>query len=204
MANVYGMGAGGGMWCPPYYGLPSGAMGPGYMGGPMGPMGMGMGPMGWSPYGFGPGPGYGFGPMTWGGTYPGFYGGMMGPGFYAPGYMGGGTPSDEQIKEMIYDSIDADPAVPFDSDISVDVTGGIVTLTGTVPSKRIKHAVGDDAWWVPGVWDVNNNIQVTGRRERREGGAEMRAPEGPTPRERRMGGRRGMAGPSYGRPYGQY
>lgn len=93
----------------------------------------------------------------------------------APGYMGTypeyqytGIPSDEEITDMVFDSIDADPVVPYESDINVDVTGGIVTLSGTVPNKRIKHAVGDDAWWVPGVIDVNNNLQVSGRRQKKE------------------------------------
>ncbi len=169
-------------------GCPSCGYGSTMMGGPMGmgyPSGggypyfagmgypFGMGPS--FPYGFQPGfqPSYGpwfGGPMTWGGTYPGMYGG---PRMYGgPATYGGGWaytenwPSDEQIGEMIYDSIDADPVIPYDSDINVDVTGGVVTLSGTVPNKRIKHAVGDDAWWVPGVWDVSNNLQIVGRRER--------------------------------------
>ena len=180
MVNVYG-----GMWCPTC-GLPYGMQG-GYMGPPMGAM----------PFGFGPGFA---GPMTWGGTYPGFYGPAWGPGYFGPGYWGAGAaPSDEEIKQMVYDSLDADPAIPFDSDIHVDVTGGIVTLTGTVPNKRIKHAAGDDAWWIPGVWDVNNNLEITGRREKAETKAEEERPEAPSARAQRRAARRGMMGPSYGR-----
>lgn len=114
---------------------------------------------------FGPWTGYGYGPGTYGGFYPGGYG----PGFYTESW-----PADDQVRDMIYDSIDADPVVPYDSDVNVEVTGGVVTLTGTVPSKRIKHAIGDDAWWVPGVWDVNNNIQITARRKVREAAAGAR------------------------------
>lgn len=122
------------------------------------------------PYGF---PGYSFPQgLPWYGPtypwstqgYPGFpqtYPGAM-QGFY-PGYQAMTFPDDEQIREMIYDALDADPLVPFDSDINVEVTGGLVTLAGTVPNKRIKHAVGDDAWWIPGVWDVNNQLEITGR-----------------------------------------
>jgi len=118
-----------------------------------------------SPWMYG-GPGFGFpyspyGPFMGYGYGPGYYG--YGPGFYTESW-----PSDDQIRDMIYDSIDADPVVPFDTDVNVEVTGGVVTLTGTVPSKRIKHAIGDDAWWVPGVWDVNNNIQIAPRRKVRE------------------------------------
>ncbi|HEY8477426.1 MAG TPA: BON domain-containing protein, partial [Chloroflexota bacterium] len=58
----------------------------------------------------------------------------------------------------------------------VEVDSGVVTLTGTVPNKRVKAAAGDDAWWVPGVVDVRNELQVTGRhRYRREEAAEERA-----------------------------
>ncbi|MBI2952686.1 MAG: BON domain-containing protein [Chloroflexi bacterium] len=97
--------------------------------------------------------------MTWGGTFPGMYTGQ--------GWMySEGMPSDDQIEDMIYTSIDADPSVPFDSEINIDVAGGVVTLSGTVPNKRVKHAVGDDAWWVPGVWDVNNNLAVTGHAQK--------------------------------------
>ncbi|MBI4496346.1 MAG: BON domain-containing protein [Chloroflexi bacterium] len=107
-----------------------------------------------------------------GGQQAGF-GGMMpwqgwgawGPsGWMAPWTMP--TLDDEQIRNLVYDAIDADPLVPFDSDITADVTGGVVTLRGTVPNKRVKHAIGDDAWWIPGVIDVNNQLEVR-RRERR-------------------------------------
>ena len=105
---------------------------------------------------------WGMGPM-W--QQPGF--GPMGtlPGTYLPAYGGGGIASDDDIKDMVLTSFDADPRIPYDSDITVDVTGGIVTLTGTVPNKRIKHAAGDDAWWIPDVVDVNNELEVLGRRE---------------------------------------
>ena len=74
---------------------------------------------------------------------------------------------------MIYDSLDADPLIPSDVDVNVDVNAGVVTLTGTVPTKRMKHAAGDDAWWIPNVVDVNNMLKVEGRKERRQraGGA---------------------------------
>ncbi len=142
------------MTCPTYGYMPTGAQ---MMGGPW----MGGTAMGWQmgfPYGMPPqmGPWFG-GPMTWGGTFPRRYPGL--------GWAYPPTPSDEQIAEMIYDAIDADPVIPFDSDINVKVAAGGVTLSGTVPNKRIKHAAGDDAWWIPGVWDVNNNLQIVGRRK---------------------------------------
>lgn len=100
--------------------------------------------------------------------------GSMGtmPGTYLSAYAGPGLASDDEIKDMVLTSLDADPRIPFDSDISVDVTGGIVTLSGTVPNKRIKHAAGDDAWWIPDVVDINNELQIVGRRERVRGASE--------------------------------
>ena len=126
------------------------------MAGPGGPFGPGFSP--WMGGGFGPWGGWGPTPgPTWGGTY--------GPGMggFGPGVYYGGIPSDEEIRNMIFDSLDTDPLIPYDSDIKVDVTAGVVTLTGTVPSKRVKHSAGDDAWWVPGVIDINNQLQVTRR-----------------------------------------
>ncbi len=116
--------------------------------------------------GFG-GPAYGPGwarGQGWGaGPVPGY-----GPA-YAPAYYGG-LPTDSEIEEMIYDSIDADPLIPFDANVDVSVEAGTVYLRGEVPSKRIKHAAGDDAWWIPGVVDVHNEVKVAPkRRPAREG-----------------------------------
>lgn len=50
--------------------------------------------------------------------------------------------------------------LPDDAEINVDSEAGVVTLSGTVMSKEIKHAAGDDAWWMPGVDDVHNDLQM--------------------------------------------
>jgi hypothetical protein len=142
-------------------------------------------------------------------------------------YTGGATPSDDEILQLVYDSLDADSSIPFDSDISVDVTAGIVTLTGTVPNKRIKHAAGDDVWWIPGVWDVNNNLQTqrssqqaegeTSAPRRRQAGARQQAAQQALPQPSQQTaqpayqtqtptrrGRSQSQSQSAGRPYGQY
>ncbi|MDI6827914.1 MAG: BON domain-containing protein [Armatimonadota bacterium] len=95
---------------------------------------------------------------------------------YTPAYYGG-LPTDSEIEEMIYDAIDADPLIPFDANIDVTVEAGTVYLRGEVPSKRIKHAAGDDAWWIPGVVDVHNEIKVVPRRARRPSEEEAKAEE---------------------------
>lgn len=115
------------------------------------------GPAAWNPYWMSPtGLGWGLGgTRRWGGTY-------------TPQFMMTGLPTDNEIVEMVYDAIDADPIIPFDADIDVDSDAGTVTLTGTVDTKEIKHAAGDDAWWLPGVTDVENELQV--RRHHHHGG----------------------------------
>jgi hypothetical protein len=107
-----------------------------------------------NPTQFAPGPvemGWGLGGgRRWGGTY-------------SPQFMLTGLPTDDEIVEMVYDAIDNDPLIPYDADISVDSDAGTVTLTGTVMTKQVKHAAGDDAWWIPGVDDVHNALSVERR-----------------------------------------
>ena len=113
----------------------------------------------WNPFS-----GYGTAPFSWDGTLPTF-----GMGYGPPTYV---PRNDTEIKDFVERAIDSDPMVPPDADISVQVQNGVVTLTGTVPNKRIKHAAGDDAWWVPPVRDVHNEIQIVSRRERAAGAEE--------------------------------
>jgi hypothetical protein len=132
-------------------------------------------------FGYQPHQGFGYQPWQQGFGYQGYHpflsqtGGYQGSGFGpgAAGQWGGpyshqfgtaGLPTDEQITEMIYDALDADPLIPWDTEIDINVDAGTVTLTGTVPNKRIKHAAGDDAWWINGVVDVHNNLDVAARR----------------------------------------
>jgi hypothetical protein len=93
------------------------------------------------------------------GTFP-FAGLGPGPSFY------GGTMNDQELKYFVENAIDNDATIPPNTMINVDVQDGVVTLTGTVPNKRMKHAAGDDAWFVPQVADVHNEINVMPRRER--------------------------------------
>lgn len=132
-------------------------------------MGFGMGTAAgfapWNPFWMNPvGLGWGLGgTRRWGGTY-------------TPQFMMTGLPTDNEIVEMVYDSIDTDPIVPFDAEVNVDSDAGVVTLTGTVATKEIKHAIGDDAWWIPGVDDVHNDLQVSRKRGATTAAEEHRAP----------------------------
>jgi osmotically-inducible protein OsmY len=67
--------------------------------------------------------------------------------------------SDERIHDEICDRLTVHPDVDA-SDLEVRVSGGIVTLSGTVESrheKRIAELIADDAL---GVDDVNNQLKV--------------------------------------------
>jgi BON domain len=67
--------------------------------------------------------------------------------------------SDGRIREDICDRLTAHPDVDA-SDLEVSVSGGIITLLGTVESrheKRIAELIADDTL---GVDDVNNQLKV--------------------------------------------
>jgi len=112
--------------------------------------------------------GYGYGPVT----PPG---GVMSawPTWGQASAVPAQSLDDESIRELVYDTIDAAPMILPDVDVEIDVNAGVVTLKGRVPGKRTKHAVGEAAWWIPGVVDVNNQLQVSPRRERRPRRAEQ-------------------------------
>lgn len=147
---------------------PSGPANPGYGGpgfaGPLTPFLTGFaGPNAYPGFGAGTFP-PGYGPFN-----PPFSGPAFGPmtaeedlveESALPYYRENGLPTDDEIVEMIYDAFDEDPLIPWDADIDVTSDAGMVTLTGSVPNKRVKHAAGDDSWWIPGVDDVRNEIRV--------------------------------------------
>ena len=71
----------------------------------------------------------------------------------------GYTRSDERIREDVSDRLTDDPYVDA-SDIDVIVSGGEVTLSGTVDDRRSKHRAEDIAESVSGIRHVQNNLRV--------------------------------------------
>jgi osmotically-inducible protein OsmY len=67
--------------------------------------------------------------------------------------------SDSDIKQDFLNQIRTGP-YEDQYDIDVDVTKGVVILTGTATTTVAKRAAGDDAWDTRGVTDVSNQIQV--------------------------------------------
>jgi len=72
--------------------------------------------------------------------------------------------SDARIHEDICDRLTDHPAIDA-SEIEVTVKGCEVTLSGTVESRAVKHLVETMAETVPGVRDIHNQLQVTGRQQ---------------------------------------
>jgi osmotically-inducible protein OsmY len=71
------------------------------------------------------------------------------------------TRSDERIREDLNERLTE--AYDLDaSGLSVEVSGGVATLTGNVPQRWMKHRAEDLADACIGVRDVRNHIQVQG------------------------------------------
>jgi osmotically-inducible protein OsmY len=67
--------------------------------------------------------------------------------------------SDEEIKKAVIDAFFYDPRV-LSFDIGVEVSEGVVTLTGIVDNLKAKKAAEHDAKSAVGVWRVKNFIRV--------------------------------------------
>jgi hypothetical protein len=75
------------------------------------------------------------------------------------------TRSDARIREELCERLTEDDAID-PSDVSVAVDDGVVTLTGTVEHRWVKHSIEDMAEALGGVKDIVNQLRVS-----RSGGA---------------------------------
>lgn len=75
-----------------------------------------------------------------------------------------GPTNDREIEEVIYDALEW---LSGTNDVEARCEGGRITLTGSVSNKRIKRDVGEVAWAIPSVTDVQNNVTITARRRGR-------------------------------------
>lgn len=71
----------------------------------------------------------------------------------------GYTRSDERLKEDIAERLMYAWDVEA-SDVSLEVQNGKVVLEGTVPERRMKHAIEDIVDNCPGVQDIDNRVRV--------------------------------------------
>jgi hypothetical protein len=77
---------------------------------------------------------------------------------YPPGPKGYRR-SDERIREDLCDRLMRARHIDS-SEVTVEVSGGKVLLEGTVPDRRMKHAIEDIAAACLGVEDIDNRIRV--------------------------------------------
>ena len=83
-----------------------------------------------------------------------------------------GPTTDHETEDFIYDALDL---LPGASDIEVRCEGGRATFTGSVPHKRVKRDIGEIAWAIPTLNDVQNNITIAARRRSRPPNREAEA-----------------------------
>jgi len=84
-----------------------------------------------------------------------------------------GPVSDADVEDFIYDALDL---IPGAADVEIRCEGGRVTMTGSVQNKRTKHDIGEIAWAIPVLHDVQNNVSITSRRRGRATNRESETP----------------------------
>jgi osmotically-inducible protein OsmY len=66
------------------------------------------------------------------------------------------------VDVLVQDALDRWALIPDDSDVTVDTKGNTVTLSGHVRTWAEHDAAGDAAWMASGVYDVNDDLTITG------------------------------------------
>ena len=85
-----------------------------------------------------------------------------------------GPTNDQEVEDFIYEALEF---LPGTSDVEVRCDNARTTLAGTVHHKRLKRDVGEIAWAIPGLIDVQNNVTIASRRRTRAATTrEMEAP----------------------------
>ena len=75
-----------------------------------------------------------------------------------------GPVNDQEAEDFLYDALEL---LPGAADVEIRCEGGRATLTGSVQHKRVKRDVGEIAWAIPGLNDVQNNVTIASRRRTR-------------------------------------
>jgi hypothetical protein len=75
-----------------------------------------------------------------------------------------GPTNDQECEDIIYDALEW---LPGSNEVEVRCESSRVTLTGSVPHKRLKRDLGEIAWAIPAITDVQNNITIATKRRSR-------------------------------------
>ncbi|MGH9236080.1 MAG: BON domain-containing protein [Acidimicrobiales bacterium] len=70
-------------------------------------------------------------------------------------------PNDREMKRALVERL-RENLYTEDAQIRVDVIDRVIVLDGEVETPIVKRVAGEDAWDVPGVVDVSNQLSVTG------------------------------------------
>lgn len=74
--------------------------------------------------------------------------------------------SDQEMTDTIRRNLDLDSRIAAPNRIDVSVSRGVVTLSGIVPNEGQRNAAESDAWTVPGVIDITDNVVIAPPSER--------------------------------------
>jgi hypothetical protein len=92
-----------------------------------------------------------------------------------------GPVNDQEVEDFLYDALEL---LPGAADVEIRCEGGRVTLTGSAQHKRVKRDVGEIAWAIPGLNDVQNNLTIASRRRTRtSSGRDAETPQSVTARK---------------------
>jgi hypothetical protein len=80
-----------------------------------------------------------------------------------------GPTNDQEIEDFLYDALEL---MTGTNDVEVRCEGGRATLTGSVQHKRLKRDIGEIAWAIPTINDVQNNVSIATRRRARSSARE--------------------------------
>ena len=100
-----------------------------------------------------------WGQQTTGGMRNSNSGGLLNQGGYAGRGPKNWVRSDQRILEDVNEALTRHPDVDA-SEVDVQVSGGEITLTGTVSTRHEKRASEDCAWNIAGVRDVHNQLKI--------------------------------------------
>jgi osmotically-inducible protein OsmY len=83
-------------------------------------------------------------------------------------------PTDAAVEDQIRGLLSRDPRLPAPDEVAVSATDGAVVLRGTVGSFSQRRAAVGDARKVPGVYDLDDQLQVRLLKDAHRSDAEIR------------------------------